>query len=198
MGTLISISIPRISIQPKTSLTVHNVGIHVWIVKRKRNPTTCPICRKVIISKTPNLVLDSNIEQFISRYFPENLKKARGVHLISQRIPKKETEILPPAQTNSNKYIWSFQNVPQSIRHFLGQYGVVFPSYNSANLINSSHVNENLYENHEETNGNCYNEFDNIVDNVDIDEIVRNLVLISLLMLAIFLILVLIVLSLIF
>ena len=65
-------------------------------------------------------------------------------------------------------------------------------------LINSSHVNENLYENYEETNGNCYNEFDNIVDNVDIDEIVRDLVLISLLMLAIFLILVLIVLSLIF
>ena len=63
-------------------------------------------------------------------------------------------------------------------------------------MIDSSHVNENLYENHEEANGNCYNEFDNIVDNVDIDEIVRNLVLISLLMLAIFLILVLIVLSL--
>ena len=34
-------------------------------------------------------------------------------------------------------------------------------------MINSSHVNENLYENYEETNGNCYNEFDNIVDNVD-------------------------------
>ena len=65
-------------------------------------------------------------------------------------------------------------------------------------LINSSHVNENLYENYEETNGNCYNEFDHIVDNVDIDEIVKNLVLISLLMLAIFLILVLIVLALIF
>ena len=53
----------------------------------------------MIISKTPNLVLDSNIEQFISRYFPENMKKARGVHLISQRIHKKETEILPPAQS---------------------------------------------------------------------------------------------------
>ena len=134
-------------------------------MKRKINPTTCPICRKVIISKTPNLVLDSNIEQFISRYFPENLKKARGVHLISQRIPKKETEILPPAQTNSIKYIWSFQNVSQSIKHFLGQYCAIFPSYNSANLRNSSHVDENLYENYEETNGNCYNEFDNIVDN---------------------------------
>ena len=165
-------------------------------MKRKGNPTTCPICRKVIISKTPNLVLDSNIEQFIRRYFPENLKKARGVHLISQRIHKKETEVLPPAQGNSIKYLWSFQNVSQSIKHFLGQYGAIFPSYNNANLIDSSHVNENLYENHEETNGNCYNEFDNIVDNVDIDAIVRNLVLISLLMLAIFLILVLIVLSL--
>ena len=167
-------------------------------MKRKINPTTCPICRKVIISKTPNLVLDSNIEQFISRYFPENLKKARSVHLISQRIPKKETEVLPPAQGNSIIYIWSFQNVSQSIKHFLGQYGAIFPSYNNANLIDSSHVNENLYENHEETNGNCYNEFDNIVDNVDIDEIVRNLVLISLLILAIFWFLVLIVLSLIF
>ena len=72
----ISISIPRISIQPKTSWTVHNVGIHAWIVKRKINPTTCPICRKLITSKTPNLVLDSNIEQFISRYFPENLKSS--------------------------------------------------------------------------------------------------------------------------
>ena len=163
-------------------------------MKRKINPTTCPICRKVIISKTPNLVLDSNIEQFISRYFPENLKKARSVHLISQRIHKKETEVLPPAQGNSIKYIWSLQNVSQSIKHFLGQYDAIFPIYNNANLIDSSHVNENLYENHEETN--CYNEFDNIVDNVDIDEIVRNLVLISLLMLAIFLILVLIVLSL--
>ena len=67
-------------------------------MKRKGNPTTCPICRKVIISTTPNLVLDSNIEQFISRYFPENLKKARDVHLISQRIHKIETEILPPTQ----------------------------------------------------------------------------------------------------
>ena len=111
---------------------------------------------------------------------------------------KKETEVLPHTQTNSIKYIWSFQNVSQSIKHFLGHYAVIFPSYNSANLRNSSHVNENLYENYEETNGNCYNEFDNIVDNVDIDEIVRDLVLISLLMLAIFLILVLIVLSLIF
>ena len=63
-------------------------------------------------------------------------------------------------------------------------------------MIDGSHVNENFYENYEETNGNCYNEFDNIVDNVDIDAIVRNLVLISLLMLTIFLILVLIVLSL--
>ena len=85
-------SIPRISIQLKTSLTVHNIGIHAWIVKIKINPTTCPICRKVIISKTPNLILDSNIEQFISRYFPENLKKDRDVHLISQRIHKKHSK----------------------------------------------------------------------------------------------------------
>ena len=129
---LISKSIPRISNRPKTKLTVHNVGIHVWIVKRKRSPTTCPICRKVIISKTPNLVLDSNIEQFISRYFPENLKKARGVHLISQRIHKRETEVLPPAQGNSIKYLWSFQNVSQSIKHFLGHYGAIFQSYHNA------------------------------------------------------------------
>ena len=173
------------------------IGIHVWIVKRKRNPTTCPLCRKVIISKTPNLVLDSNIEQFISRYFPENLKKARGVHLISQRIHKKETDVsnMYPAQTNSTKYLWIFQNVFHNTRHFLGQYGAIVPIYNRANLINSSLVNENIYEYHEGTNGNCYNEFDNVVDNVDIDAIVRNLLLISFLMLAIFLILVLIVLS---
>ena len=110
---------------------------------------------------------------------------------------KKETEVLPPAQTYSIEYLWTFKDVSQRIKHFLGQYGAIFSSYNSANLRNSSHVNENLYENYEETNGNCYNEFDHIVDNVDIDEIVKNLVLISLLMLAIFLILVLIVLSLI-